>query len=84
MDNPAVFDEDTEPFDVEEDEEVTAAQQREEDPDGDPDAIDLEAAEEQADTDPEPQLNDDAEEDLSGLEEGEDLGEDWDDDEEEN
>lgn len=57
-----------------------AAQERDEDPDGDEDALDVDAAEEPSDTDPEPQLNEDADDPLTDVEQGEDLGDDWDSD----
>lgn len=61
---------------------VAEAQTREVDELGDPNAEDGGPAEEPADADPEPQLNDDADDDLSNLPEGEDNDDDLDGDDE--
>lgn len=47
-----------------------AAQRRDEDPDGDPTAEDTGAAEMESDVDPEPVLNDDADDDFADLVDG--------------
>lgn len=56
------------------DPELLAAQAREHDPDGNPDAQDVGQAEEASDVDPDPVLNDDHDDTFEDLDEGEDDG----------
>lgn len=76
----------TEPLDdandAEHETQIAEAQQRDDDPEGDPHAEDPGAAEKPSDVDPEPQLNDDAGEDLNGIPEGDDDDDDLDGDDE--
>jgi len=53
---------------------IAAAQDRDEDPDGDHDSEDGGAYEEFSETDPEPLLNEDAEDDFADLADGDDVG----------
>lgn len=73
IDNPATPD-----VDLDDEQDPVEAQQRDEDPDGDPDAEDLGAAEDPADTDPEPVLPDSAGDPLDDLQDGEDNDDDLD------
>lgn len=73
MSETPIFDE----LALELDQDVLDAQQREEDPDGDPDAQDPGACEPEADVDPNlPFPNPDAHDPLDDLEDGDDLGDD--------